>query len=133
VNAVSKAFDINRCIASLEVSPSSLSNPNILIATYDQSQLAFITISFSYITFFLNLLQKPQLTLRTPDDIDPEYGLHDYTVKIELRSNKESFWYEIFQNVFTKKEFSEGYALFTLIDSQKNDRHYKFPGEITYP
>ena len=91
-----------------------------------------MTLSYSYIDFFLKLTQVPSIGERKPDDIDPEYGLHDLTVKIEIRNNTKSFWYEIFTGVFTHKKFNKGYAIFNLIDSSKNQRHYYFDGKLHY-
>ena len=140
VQVVSKAHDIKRAITkSVSITPEKLSSTchpdasNLMIGSYDGTQLSFITVSYAYIDFFLNLLDKKQLTERKYDDIDPEYGLHDYNIKIELRNNKSSFWYELFPDVFTHKEFKNGYAVFTLIDSVSNTRHHKFRGDISYP
>ena len=103
-----------------------------MIGWYDSSQISFITVSYSYIDFFLRLTQVPSIGERKFDDIDPEYGLHDITIKIEIRNNKQSFWYEIFPGIFTHKEFSKGYAVFNLINSAKNQRHFNFDGKIHY-
>lgn len=108
--------------------------PEIMIGSYDESQISFITISYSYIDFFQKLLEKPKLYERKFDDIDPEYGLHDYSVKIEIRNNKEPFWYELFPGLFTrKKDLKKGYAVFKLIDSADNHKHFNFNGRIEYP
>lgn len=84
------------------------------MGSYDHEQLAFLTFTYPLIDFF-----KAREWSKF-DDIDPEYGLHDYTIKVELRTDRTRIWYELFHSGFTKKsEFESKYAVFKLIDSSK--------------
>lgn len=78
-------------------------------------------------------------------DIDPSFGLHDYTISIELRNTKAIFFSETYNKVFTKVEQLEkpdakigsGWANFNLIQSESQDRYYsnnqvRFPGKPFY-
>lgn len=52
-------------------------------------------------------------------DIDPDFGLHDYTVSFELHNSKQTFFDEVFRSVFTKT-VDRKWAYFPLIQSEKN-------------
>lgn len=68
------------------------------------------------ISIVLRLLKKEFIHQPKFDDIDPKFGLHDYTVKVEIRNDQRSFWNEHFTHLFFK-DFSKGYANLNLIDS----------------
>ncbi|CAI2363879.1 unnamed protein product [Moneuplotes crassus] len=140
VVAVSKAKDLKRTITKkLEITPESLMHtcipeaPEIMIGLYDESQIAFITLSYSYTDFFLKMLDKVRPSQKRPGDIDPGYEFNNYNFRIELRNNKERFWYEIFGGVFTRQTSENGYSVFNLIKSTDNQRHFNFNGRIEYP
>ncbi|KAL5021973.1 hypothetical protein ScPMuIL_001128 [Solemya velum] len=51
-----------------------------------------------------------------PDDIDPAYGLHDYSMIVEFRTIRQSVWSEKFNNLdCADREFKSGYAVFRPI------------------
>ena len=73
--------------------------------------------------------------------IDPAFGLHDYTISVELRNQRSLFFSEIFRKVFIKVEDIErtktsSWANFYLLQSENNDRYYnanyRFEGRPFY-
>ena len=50
-------------------------------------------------------------------DIDPEFGLHDYTVSFELHNSHDTFFDEVFRSVFTKS-VDRRWAYFPLVQSE---------------
>ena len=62
-------------------------NPELLFGSYDDSDIAFITLSFLYIDIVLRIMQKTYIAKPKFDDIDPQFGLHDFNLKTEIRSD----------------------------------------------
>lgn len=81
--------------------------------------MATITCNIAYIDLFTKLFNTPYVHRDKYDDVDSSYGLHDYTVKIELRNSIKSYLNYTFTKIFTK-EMHSGYAVFTIVTS--NDK-----------
>ena len=52
-------------------------------------------------------------------DIDLEFGLHGYTVSYELHNSRETFFDDVFRDVFTKS-VDRRWAYFPLVQSEQN-------------
>ncbi|XP_022092006.1 F-box only protein 15-like isoform X2 [Acanthaster planci] len=87
----------------------------ILVATWkDGGELAFISVCLHNHGLVhrctqgsINRLYIPPSCKPKPDDIDPQYGLHDYTCIVELRTQRSVIWGQQFKNVHCSKTQKE--------------------------
>ena len=94
---------------------------------YKDYQLEFMSFSFSYLDCVLGFVgtdidksinKKPLF-----DDLDSQFGLHDYEISIELRSFSGTYWSNKWGGVFTKN-LDGGFAVFDLISSDVQSPAY---------
>ena len=93
---------------------------------------SFFTINLLYIDLLKQITKTESILNEKYCDIDSHFGLHDYSVKIDLRNQKDSFYSETFRKVFTRVEDLErpakpkygqtppSYAIFNLLNSESN-------------
>ncbi|XP_041376319.1 F-box only protein 15-like [Gigantopelta aegis] len=106
-------------LVSLHRLPSGL-----VIATWkDGGELAFVTVGFHFNHLVHrclwgkanNIYEMPPHKVIS-DDIDPCYGLHHFSVTVELRNMRQPLWNQQFKTVDCKREGIRGdYASFILI------------------
>ena len=72
--------------------------------TTQGSPPSFFTVNLLYIDLLKKVTRVDSILNEKYCDIDPEYGLHDYTVSVELRNQKQTFFGETFRKVFCKGE-----------------------------
>jgi hypothetical protein len=65
---------------------------------------SFFTVNLLYIDLLKKVTKVDSILNEKYCDIDPEFGLHDYTVSVELRNQKQTFFGETFRKVFAKGE-----------------------------
>ena len=109
---------------------------SLIIGTYDdQDTICFLSFHLLYIDLLLQLTKLTNITNVKYCDIDQTFGLHDYTVTVDLRNSKTSFINEIFRKVFTKT-FDKDWVYFKLIESESDSRYFnqscKFKGKAMY-
>ncbi|XP_038069921.1 F-box only protein 15-like isoform X2 [Patiria miniata] len=97
---------------------------SILVASWkDGGELAFISASLHNHGLVHRCTQgslnRPYIVPShkpKPDDIDPQYGLHDYTCVVELRNQRSVLWGQQFKNVHcVKQQKEEGFARLTPV------------------
>ncbi|XP_063951095.1 F-box only protein 15-like [Lytechinus pictus] len=69
-----------------------------------------------------------------PDDIDSEYGLHDYTCIMELRNQRNSFWSQQFLRLHAnKQEQVDGFIRFSPVRADVVTDHSYTTKKIQFP
>lgn len=61
-----------------------------------------MTVNLTYIDMLKKLVKSDSILNPKYCDIDQAFGLHDYTISIELRNQRSVFFSEIFRKVFVK-------------------------------
>uniref|UniRef100_A0A8B9HX08 F-box domain-containing protein n=2 Tax=Astyanax mexicanus TaxID=7994 RepID=A0A8B9HX08_ASTMX len=68
------------------------------------------------------------------DDVDPEYGLHGYTVHIELHNTVESITSGRFSQLFCRKDqIADGFVQLKVISRSNRSQHTALCGSISLP
>lgn len=109
---------------------------------------SFFTLNLMHIDLLKRITKIETILNQKYCDIDSTFGLHDYTVIVDVRNQRQTFFSETFRKVFTKAEnIEEGgkrrsmhrgprYADFWLIRSEKSDfgysGSYRFEGMPFY-
>ena len=102
---------------------------SLMVGTFDDSStICFLSFHLLYFDILRLVCQIPRICHEKECDIDPEFGLHDYTVHFELHNAQETFIDCLFNKVFTK-EVSQTWATFSLI--QEGEIH-RFSGTELY-
>lgn len=113
----------------------------VIFAYYPNSPPSFMTVNLTYIDMLKKIVKSESILNPKYCDIDSSFGLHDYTISIELRNQRSLFFSEIFRKVFTKAEDIEktrtsSWANFYLLQSEHGDRYYnqnyRFEGRPFY-
>ena len=65
---------------------------------------SFLTVNLTYIDLLKSITRTSSILNAKYCDIDSSFGLHDYTITVDLRNQKQSFFSETFRKVFTKVE-----------------------------
>ncbi|XP_033117239.1 F-box only protein 15-like [Anneissia japonica] len=80
-------------------------------------------------SIYLPLLKKPPM-----DDIDPQYGLHDYTCIVELRNQRAAQWSQQFRFLHTSKsDLNDGFAKLVLIRDDVMEDHSSTIKKLSLP
>ncbi|XP_074841962.1 F-box only protein 15 [Carettochelys insculpta] len=67
------------------------------------------------------------------DDIDPEYGLHDYQLHIDMHSGGHTYMCGTFRNLFCRRDYIQnGYLRITVINLKKNSQHLPLAGKVGF-
>ncbi|XP_078543639.1 F-box only protein 15 [Lissotriton helveticus] len=113
-------------------------NPGLLLGLWRSgSEIAFVMASLHY----HNLLQRstmgsfsvPFIPVRKPilDDIDSQYGLHDYQLHIDIHSGGRTFMCGSFSHLHCKKDdIVNGFLKLTVISVKNNKQHAPLAGKI---
>ncbi|XP_069075983.1 F-box only protein 15 isoform X2 [Pleurodeles waltl] len=113
-------------------------NPGLLLGLWRSgSGIAFVMASLHY----HNLLQRstmgsfcvPFIPAHKPilDDIDSQYGLHDYQLHIDMHSGGRTFMCGSFSHLHCKKDYIvNGFLKFVVISVKNNKQHAPLAGKI---
>lgn len=113
-------------------------NPGLLLGLWrNGSEIAFVMASLHY----HNLLQRstmgsfsvPFIPVHKPilDDIDSQYGLHDYQLHIDIHSGRRTFMCGSFSHLHCKKDdIVNGFLKFIVISVKNNKQHAPLAGKI---
>uniref|UniRef100_A0A8C9FJU5 F-box domain-containing protein n=1 Tax=Pavo cristatus TaxID=9049 RepID=A0A8C9FJU5_PAVCR len=85
------------------------------------------------VTFFFLLKSQYVLPPNKPvlDDIDPEYGLHDYDLHLDMHSGKHTYMCGTFKNLFCRKgDIENGYLKLTVVSLKDNAKHIPLIGTV---
>jgi hypothetical protein len=102
------------------------SGSSLIVGTYGDAigTVCFISFHCLYIDLLMEICELKSVTNPKYCDIDSTFGLHDYTITVDIHNSKQSFLCEIFRKVFTKN-LSKSHAVFQLIEPGQDARYYK--------
>ncbi|XP_065608242.1 F-box only protein 15 [Cyrtonyx montezumae] len=114
-------------------------NPGLLVGLWKESnEIAFVMVSLHY----HQLLERSALGYATVqyvlppnkpvlDDVDPEYGLHDYNLHLDMHSGKHMSMCGTFKNLFCRKgDIENGYLKLTVVNLKDNTKHIPLVGTV---
>ena len=93
---------------------------SLIIGTFaDESTICFLSFHIMHLDTLMQVTGLEKVIHESTCDIDPEFGLHDYTVSFELHNSHDTFFDDVFRSVFTKS-VDRKWAIFPLIQSERN-------------
>ncbi|NXA48170.1 FBX15 protein, partial [Nothocercus julius] len=115
-------------------------NPGLLLGLWKgKNEIAFITASLHY----HQLLERSTLGSATLqyvlspnepvlDDVDPEYGLHDYNLHLDMHSGTHTCMCGTFKSLFCRKgsDIQNGYLRLTVVSVKDNAKHLPIIGTV---
>ncbi|NWS74024.1 FBX15 protein, partial [Crotophaga sulcirostris] len=116
-------------------------NPGLLVGLWkEKNEIAFVTASLHY----HQLLEKSTLgsatvqytlPLNKPilDDVDPEYGLHNYDLHLDMHGGSCTFLCGTFKSLFCRKgDIENGYLRLTVVSLKDNTKHVPLTGTVGF-
>ncbi|XP_010141966.1 PREDICTED: F-box only protein 15 [Buceros rhinoceros silvestris] len=114
-------------------------NPGLLVGLWkEKNEIAFVMASLHY----HQLLERSTLGSATVqyafppnqpvwDDTDPEYGLHDYSLHLDMHSGSCTYLCGTFKSLFCRKgDIANGYLRLTVISLKDNTKHLPLAGTL---
>ncbi|XP_027534024.1 F-box only protein 15 isoform X4 [Neopelma chrysocephalum] len=114
-------------------------NPGLLIGIWkEKNEIAFVMVSLHYHQLLeRSILGSATVQYAPPpnkpvlDDIDPEYGLHDYRLHLEMHGRSCTYLRGTFRNVFCRKgDIANGYLRLTVVSLKDNRKHLPLIGTL---
>ena len=88
---------------------------SLIVGTFnDGMTICFLSFHIMHLDTLMQMTGLERVIQSSSCDIDPEFGLHGYTVSYELHNSKETFFDDTFRDVFTKS-VDRKWAYFPLI------------------
>ncbi|XP_074432635.1 F-box only protein 15 isoform X3 [Larus michahellis] len=114
-------------------------NPGLLVGLWkEKNEIAFVMASLHY----HQLLQRSTLGSATVqyalppnkpvlDDVDPEYGLHDYSLHLDMHGGSCTYLCGTFKSLFCRKgDIANGYLRLTVVSLKDNTKHLPLIGTL---
>nr|XP_038030862.1 F-box only protein 15 isoform X2 [Anas platyrhynchos] len=114
-------------------------DPGLLVGLWKgKNEIAFVMASLHY----HQLLERSTLGSATVqyalpsnkpilDDIDPEYGLHDYDLHLDMHSGSCTYLCGTFKSLFCRKgDIENGYLRLTVVSLKDNTKHVPLIGTV---
>ncbi|XP_025968691.2 F-box only protein 15 isoform X2 [Dromaius novaehollandiae] len=114
-------------------------NPGLLLGLWKgKNEIAFVMASLHY----HQLLERSTLGSATVqyvlspnkptlDDVDPEYGLHDYNLHLDMHSGSHTCMCGTFKNLFCRKgDIQNGYLRLMVVSVTDNAKHLPIIGTV---
>ncbi|XP_064909096.1 F-box only protein 15 isoform X2 [Columba livia] len=114
-------------------------NPELLIGLWkEKNEIAFVMASLHY----HQLLERSTLGSATVqyafppnkpvlDDIDPEYGLHDYSLHLDMHGRSCTYLCGTFRSLFCRKgDIANGYLRLPVVTLKDNTKHVPLTGTL---
>ncbi|NXA33505.1 FBX15 protein, partial [Eudromia elegans] len=114
-------------------------NPGLLLGLWKgKNEIAFVMASLHY----HQLLERSTLGSATLqyvlspnepvlDDVDPEYGLHDYNLHLDMHSGTHTCMCGTFKSLFCRKDdIQSGYVRLTVVSVKDNAKHLPIIGTV---
>nr|XP_009668447.1 PREDICTED: F-box only protein 15 isoform X2 [Struthio camelus australis] len=114
-------------------------NPGLLLGLWKETnEIAFVMVSLHY----HQLLERSTLGSATVqyvlspnkpvlDDVDPEYGLHDYNLHLDIHSGSHTCMCGTFKSLFCRKvDIQNGYLRLTVVNIKDNAKHLPIIGTV---
>ncbi|NXI51046.1 FBX15 protein, partial [Chloroceryle aenea] len=114
-------------------------SPGLLVGLWkEKNEIAFVMASLHY----HQLLERSTLGSATVqyalpcnqpilDDIDPEYGLHDYSLHLDMHGRSCTYLCGTFRNLFCRKDdIANGYLRLTVVSLKDSTKHLPLTGTL---
>ncbi|KFP92348.1 F-box only protein 15, partial [Apaloderma vittatum] len=114
-------------------------NPGLLVGLWkEKNEIAFVMAGLHY----HQLLERSTLGSATVqyapppnkpvlDDIDPEYGLHDYNLHFDMHGESCTYLCGTFRSLFCRKgDIENGYLKLTVLSVKDNKKHLPLSGTL---
>ncbi|NXL88146.1 FBX15 protein, partial [Alectura lathami] len=114
-------------------------NPGLVVGLWKgKNEIAFVMVSLHY----HQLLERSALGSATVqyvlppnkpvlDDTDPEYGLHDYDLHLDMHSGNSTYMCGTFKSLFCRKgDIENGYLKLTVVSLKDNTKHIPLIGTV---
>ncbi|XP_075272675.1 F-box only protein 15 isoform X2 [Opisthocomus hoazin] len=114
-------------------------NPGLLIGLWkEKNEIAFVMASLHY----HQLLERSTLGSATVqyvlppnkpifDDVDPEYGLHDYNLHLDMHGRSCTYLCGTFKSLFCRKgDIANGYLRLSVVSLKDNTKHLPLIGTL---
>ncbi|XP_054046705.1 F-box only protein 15 isoform X6 [Rissa tridactyla] len=114
-------------------------NPGLLVGLWkEKNEIAFVMVSLHY----HQLLERSTLGSATVqyalppnkpvlDDVDPEYGLHDYSLHLDIHGGSFTYLCGTFKSLFCRKgDIANGYLRLTVVSLKDNTKHLPLIGTL---
>ncbi|XP_068253136.1 F-box only protein 15 isoform X2 [Nyctibius grandis] len=114
-------------------------NPGLLVGLWkEKNEIAFVMASLHY----HQLIERSTLGSATVqyalppnkpvlDDVDPEYGLHDYSLHLDMHGGSCTYLCGTFKNLFCRKgDIANGYFRLTVVSLKDNTKHLPLIGTV---
>ncbi|NWV79623.1 FBX15 protein, partial [Dasyornis broadbenti] len=114
-------------------------NPGLLVGIWkEKNEIAFVMASLHYNQLLeRSILGSATLQYAPPpnkpllDDIDPEYGLHDYSLHLDLHGRSCMYLCGTFRGLFCRKgDIENGYLRLTVVSLKDNRKHLPIIGTL---
>ncbi|NXF10746.1 FBX15 protein, partial [Smithornis capensis] len=114
-------------------------NPGLLVGIWkEKNEIAFIMVSLHYHQLLeRSILGSATVQYAPPpnkpvlDDIDPEYGLHDYSLHLDMHGRSCTYLCGTFKNLFCRKDdIANGYLKLTVVSLKDNRKHLPLTGTL---
>ena len=104
---------------------------SLIIGTYGDREgtVCFLSFHLLYVDMLMQITELTSITNPKYCDIDSTFGLHDYTITVDIRSSTQSYLCETFRKVFTKpQDLRSGFAWFVLVESDDSAKKFQSSG-----
>ncbi|NXU88071.1 FBX15 protein, partial [Xiphorhynchus elegans] len=114
-------------------------NPGLLVGIWkEKNEIAFVMVSLHYHQLFeRSTLGSATVQYAPPphkpvlDDIDPEYGLHGYSLHLDMHGRSCNYLCGSFKNLFCRKgDIANGYLRLTVVSLKDNRKHVPLTGTL---
>ncbi|XP_015272220.1 PREDICTED: F-box only protein 15 [Gekko japonicus] len=110
----------------------------VLLGLWNKNEIAFVMACLHYHQLIERSILGSATAMHTVapdkamlDDIDPEYGLHDYQLHIDMHSKGNTYMCGTFRSLFCRKDYiRNGYLRLTVISYKKNSQHLPLVGKL---
>ncbi|NWI86184.1 FBX15 protein, partial [Pitta sordida] len=114
-------------------------NPGLSVGIWkDRNEIAFVMVSLHYHQLLeRSILGSATVPYAPPpnnpilDDIDPEYGLHDYSLHVSMHGRSCTYLCGTFRKLFCRKgDIANGYLRLTVVSLKDNRKHLPLIGTL---
>ncbi|NXL64211.1 FBX15 protein, partial [Chordeiles acutipennis] len=114
-------------------------NPGLLVGLWkEQNEIAFVVASLHYHQLLeRSILGSATVQYALPphkpvlDDVDPEYGLHDYSLHLDMHSGSCTYLCATFKSLFCRSgDIADGFLRLTAVSLKDDTKHLPLIGTL---
>ncbi|NXL35717.1 FBX15 protein, partial [Glaucidium brasilianum] len=115
-------------------------NPELSVGLWkEKNEIAFVMASLHYYQLFeRSTLGSATVQYALPpnkrelDDVDPEYGLHDYLLHVDMHGRSCDYLCGVFRGRFCREgDVANGYLRLTVVSLEDETKHVPLPGTLS--